>query len=152
MEGNNTNFPYARTNKLYFGPGFVGQNQPIQPHSGIFPGFTGNPLLFNNFNALDFNSFPYQWQQPFPVPNITSQQPFAVPNIPSQPQYNAQSGNSVFNHFLADNLQTRAVTPDNVAPPVAQDNTVRDAEQPSTSSGFPPSSGDSIPIYQARVC
>ena len=148
MEGNNPAFPFARPNKLYFGPGFVGQNQP---HSSVFPGITGNHLLFNNLNnEIDFNtfsshqgSFPYQWQQPF-----------AVPNIPSQPQYNAQSGTNVFNHFLAENLQTRVVTPvaDNVAPPVAQDNTVMDAEQPSTSSGFPPSSGDSIPIYQARVC
>ena len=149
MEGNNPAFPFARPNKLYFGPGFIGQNQP---HSSVFPGITGNHLLFNNLNnEIDFNtfsshqgSFPYQWQQHF-----------AVPNIPSHPQYNAQLGTNVFNAFSVDNLQTRVVTPvvaDNVVPPVAQDSTVVDAEQPSTSSAFPPRTGDSVPIYQARVC
>ena len=157
MDGNNPNYPYARNNKFYYGPGFVGQNQS-QPYSGVLPGISGNPFMFNTLNTLDFNNFPFQWQQPFASQPFASQ-PFAAPNIPSLPQYNAQSGNCTFNHFLAENLQTRAVNPDNEAPPVApsvapvaQDITIRDAEQPSTSHGVPPGPGDTIPIYQARVC
>ena len=162
MDQNIPNYPYSRHNKLYYGTGMMGQNQS-HPYSGVGPGFSGNPFMFN-MNTLDINNnnFPFQWQQPFTPQPFASQpfasQPFAAQNNTSLPQYNARSGNA-FNHFLANNLQTRPVIPDNEAAPeapsvapVAQDSAISDAEQPSTSHGYPPGPGDTIPIFQARVC
>ena len=158
------NQPYAfRNNKTYFGTGMMGQQNQFTPYGGFGQGNTGNPYTFNAFNNLDINNnLSMQWHQPFRPQHFASNpfapQPSAAQSNSSLPHFNARLGDQ-FNHFLARNLQTKPVTPDNEAapvaptePPVVQSSTIESAEQPlSSHTSQPPGDGNTIPIYTARV-